>query len=663
MTSPVIRVRAALAAALLAVSSAAPAAPAGGEDQAAAVTVPGLGGSTQWTGSLVSLERLGYRDGFALEGDRGGRSLFLPLPPGVDVARAQIVFDLEFGELLIPASAVQFRVNGTPRRAVSRGTGALTQRVEIPLVGHDLDLPYARIDMDYTLFLNQDTCFSRQLAGAYVRISPGSGIAAVAAEALPSSVRAAWSLLPPEVIIAAPLAQLSQAEFQTLFALATMLQREAHTVRLVALGPDGKAGEAHIVVAPAERYAGGAAGDANLRLVRSGTSASRADRAFILIDSARGEAAVAMLQKPWRDAAGAEAIDVAAAWPQPRRPDDTVYLSDLGFSDSERSFTTTGEWHIPLPYGPMGVAQRPARAALDVYGPLLTAHGPTVLSAYFNDRLVFSAAMKNEGRPERFEFELPRAQLRARNNLRVVAQRDEAADDCQLVQAAYPLSISPDSLIETSPLHERPSTFAELVPHQAELSLYVGKDALTAADRVIPLLVALGQHFWPDVPAPTVSLFDPGAELRPEGSFFVVGEPRWDPQAYVRFDQGRVRVRSAATGEALTELDFASPSGATVLQMIEAGNQGGAWLRSADGWRSAPSTRALFEDENVAILGPKGVTLALRVGPARDYRIDYPEARGWFEATGKWRTTLFVLGWLVLAALLLFLFRRRGPRT
>lgn len=631
---------------------------------APAVRLADAGGSADWSGGLVSLEMLGYREGFALEGDRGSRSLFLPLPAGVDIARAQLVFDVEFGELLIGPSALAFRVNGVPRRAVSRGTGSLSQRIEIPLSARDLELPYARVDLEYTLFLNQDTCFSRQIAGAYVRIAPASGLAAVARDAVPGSVRGAWSLLPAEVTVAAPLAQLTAAEFQSLFALATELQREARRVRLVPLAERGGAGDAHIVVAPAERFGDAAAGSANLRLVRSG-GAGRAERAFILIDSARGESAVAMLRRPWREAAGTAAIDVADArpWPQPRRPDDTVTLADLGFADSERSFTTQAEWHIALPYGPLGAAQRPARAALDVYAPRLQSRGPTVLSAWYNDRLVFSEALKNEGRRERFEFELPRVQLRARNNLRVVAQRDEASDDCSLVQAPFPLSISPASLIEGQPLNERPATFAELVPHQDGLRLYVGKDALAAADRVIPLLVGLGEHFWPDVAAPRVTLFEPGVELNPEGPFFVVGDPRWEPKAPVRFDQGRVRVRSASTGEAMTELDFASGSGGTVLQMTEAAGHGGAWLRSADDWRSAPSVRLLFEDENVAILEPRGTGLALRVGAARDYRVDYPEARGWFDATGRWRTALFVLGWLVLAALLLFLFRRRGPRA
>lgn len=631
---------------------------------APALRLADAGGSADWSGGLVSLEMLGYRDGFALEGDRGSRSLFLPLPAGVDVAKAQLVFDVEFGELLIPASAVAFRVNGVPRRAVSRGTGSLNQRIEIPLAGADLERPFARVDLDYTLFLNQDTCFSRQIAGAYVRFAPGSGVAALARDPLPDTVRAAWSLLPPEVVVAAPLAQLTPAEFQALFALATALQREARRVRLVALPESGGAGDAHIVVAPAERFGEAAAGSANLRLVRSG-SGTRPGRAFILVDSARGEAAVAMLQQPWRHAAGTAAIDIAEAraWPRPRQPDDTVTLAHLGFADSERSFTTQAEWHIALPWGPLGNAQRPSRAALDVYAPRLKSRGPTVVSAWYNDRLVFSEAMRGEGGRERFEFELPRVQLRARNNLRVVAQRDEAADDCKLVQAAFPLSISPTSLIETQPLNERPATFAELVPHQGQLRLYVGKDALAAADRVVPLLVGLGQHFWPDAAAPRVTLFEPGVELNPDGAFFVVGDPRWNPEAPVRFDQGRVRVRSAATGEPLTELDFAGDSGATVLQMTQASGQGGAWLRSGDGWRSAPSARLLFEDENVALLDPRGTGLALRVGAARDYRIDYPETRGWFDATGKWRTALFVLGWLVLAALLLILFRRRGPRA
>jgi hypothetical protein len=639
------------------------------------IRVENAGGATDWGQTLVSLQHLGFLDGFTLEGDRGKRELYFPLPPGVAVARAQLVFDIEFGELLIPASSIQFRVNGSIRRAVARGESGAVKRVEIPLTARDLEIDFVKVDLDYTLFLNQDVCFSRHLAGAYARIAPGSGLAVVASDALPRTVRAAWSLLPREVSVAARLAELTPAEFQGLLQLATVLHRDGYDVKLEPL-PDNGPTTAHIVVAPAERYVRGTGeeleGAANLRLVRSpgpprADGKTRDDRAFILLDSTRPLPAADMLRLPWRGAAGARLLDVAAAaeWPQPPDPDDAVRLTGLGFADSEREFTFRADWHIALPFGPLGNARRPARAALELYGPKLTdIRGPTIVSAYFNDRLVYSAALKNGGEKEVLDFELPLVQLRARNNLKIVAQRDEYADDCKLVQAAYPLSISPHSVLETKGLNETPATFAELIPHQRALELYVAKDALGAAERVIPLLVGLGDHFWPDVPPPELRLFDPGADVKPTGPFFVIGNAKWDPRAFVHFDQGRVRVRSNATGEPLLLLDFASDASQTVLQMVEERGHGGAWLKTTGGFINVPGKRMLLEDENVALLGPRGVQMALRVGGARDYRVDYPDAKGWFSATGKWRTVLFVIAWLLVAALLLYLYlktrRHRG---
>lgn len=626
------------------------------------------GGATNWRSTLISLEQIGFADGYSLEGSQGVQTVFFTMPPGVAAERAQLVFDVEFGDLLIPASTIQFRVNGTVRRALRRGEQGTVQRIEIPLNAADLLEPFVALELTYSLFLSDDACFARNLAGAYARLAPNGGLAVVARDAAPQTVRAAWSLLPADVRVAARMSELTPGEFQSLFRLATLLYREGHKVRFEALS-DNTPTEAHIVLAPAERYMRG--GDslesaANLRLVSSGGTPGpdgkpRELRSLILIDSTRPLPATDMLRLPWRHITSGGLLDVAAAaeWPQPRDPDDAVRLEDLGFGDSERAFSYETKWQFALPFGPLGDGHRPARASLEMFGPRVPeARGPTVVSAYYNDRLVFSTALKNRGEKEVLEFELPRVQLRARNNLKVVAQRDEVGADCSRVQAGYPLSLSPRSVIETQRLNERPGTFAELVPHQRSLQLFLAKDALAEPATVIPMLVAMGNHFWPDVPAPELRLFEPGDEVKPSGPFFVVGDARWDPQGPVRFDQGRVRLRSNATGEPLMLLDFAIDTNLTVLQMVEAGGHGGAWLKTSGGYLNVPSRRALFEDENLAFLGPQGVQSSLRVGAARDYRVDYPEAKGWFTATGAVRTALFVVAWVLILGLLFYLYRR-----
>jgi hypothetical protein len=659
---PVVAAPPAEAEAAVAVAPAPAAAP-----EPAPLELENVGGANDWRSALVSLERIGFREGFSLEGSQGTRRVFFPLPPGVDIAKARLVFDLEFGDLLIPPSGVQFRVNDQVRRAVRRGEGSTHQHVEIPLTAHDLELEFAEVEFDYSLFVNEDICLSRKLVGAYAHLSPTSGLSVVTRDALPRSVRAAWSLLPLQVTVAARLAELTPAEFQTLFHVATLLHRSGHRVRFEALTEAPTT--AHIVLAPAARYvregADALATSANLRIVRSRgpvkADKTRDDRAFILIDSTRPLPPAGMGALPWRHVTAASLIDVnaAGAWPEPRDPDATLRLRDLGFDDAERVFNFSAQWDVALPFGPLGPGQRPARVLLDVFGPRMSrVHGQTYVSAYYNDRLVHSAALKLDGPKETLDFELPRVQMRARNNLKIVAQRDETADDCKVTQAAFPLSVSPYSVIESKALNELPQTFAELVPHQQVLELYVAKDAITSPEQVIPMLVGLGEHFWPDVIAPELRVFEPGAEINPGAEFFVVGNAKWSPRAWVQFDQGRVRMRSNATGKELMLLDVAGDANLTVLQMVEAAGHGGAWLRTTGGYANVPDKRTLFEDENVAFLGKRGVQTALKVGSTRDYRVEYPDARGWFSATGAWRTALFVIAWVLVLALLIYLYRR-----
>src|SRR5262249_30161354 len=159
------------------------------------------------------------------------------------------------------------------------------------------------------------------------------------------------------------------------------------------------------------------------------------DKAFILVDSLRPLPAADMLRLPWRNITAARLVDVAKAieWPPPPTSEDVVRLADLGFSDSDRLFNYDAEWRIALPYGRLGAGRRPSHATLQVFGPKLSdIRGATVVSAYFNDRLVYSAALKDKGEKEVMEFELPRVQMRARNNLRVLAQRDKVGGDCKI---------------------------------------------------------------------------------------------------------------------------------------------------------------------------------------------------------------------------------------
>jgi hypothetical protein len=92
--------------------------------------------------------------------------------------------------------------------------------------------------------------------------------------------------------------------------------------------------------------------------------------------------------------------------------------------------------------------------------------------------------------------------------------------------------------------------------------------------------------------------------------------------------------------------------------MVEASGHGGVWLKSTAGYAGGPARRALFEDENLAFLATNGSQLALRMGETRDYRVDYPESKGWFAESGALRPALFIIAWVVILAGLVYLYRR-----
>jgi hypothetical protein len=81
-------------------------------------------------------------------------------------------------------------------------------------------------------------------------------------------------------------------------------------------------------------------------------------------------------------------------------------------------------------------------------------------------------------------------------------------------------------------------------------------------------------------------------------------------------------------------------------------------LRLFAGYAGGPARRALFEDENLAFLSPTGDQLALRIGETRDYRVDYPESKGWLAESGALKPALFVIAWVLIIGVLFYLYRR-----
>jgi hypothetical protein len=622
-----------------------------------------------WKAAEVRLEDLGWGDGFLLEGATGSRDLHLPVPLGIDARSANVALNVHFGDSLIGESTVMLSVNGTPRRTLRRadaGPAGLVQ-VQLPLTRRDLRNDFVHVRFDYTQLADRDVCFSEALAGAWTRIEPDSGLVLAAGELPPTTVQAAWALLPRDVVIAADLASLGADEFQALFRLASLLRAEGRDYRLlpVAAQTPLKNVPAHIVLS--EPAAATPVAAAALPANRSLYVAQTGNTARLVLE--RGSpAAVNVLSRSWRGAAGVGVLEVASAAgrPAPKKVRNHLRLSDLGFSEGERRFRRTTRWDVPLPFGAMGQAMRPDWVQLQVYAPNASGSDkPTVLSAYYNDRLVYSGTLAGSNDVQAVEFALPRHLLRARNQLSLVAQRDPGPGQCATAAAGQAISIAPASRILLKPVTDLPETFADLVPYESSLKIYLPEAALAEAQHVIPFLVAAGAHFWPSAQPPAIEFYAPDQPFKPDGPFLVVGQPRWEHEAPVKVDQGPVRISTAAGGQEFAMLEMQPVAEWALLQMAQSAGHAGAWVMAPGGFAGLPSQRLLFEDEDVALLDRDGVQLALRVGPTRDYEVSYPENKSWFDAAGRARVLLFSAAWILIASVIVYLLRasrrHRGP--
>lgn len=613
-----------------------------------------------WKQAQVRIEDLGWHDGFVLEGATGTRDLYLPVPPGVAAHDARVTLNIQYGDSLIDESTMLVSVNGAPRRTLRRASAgpAGATRIELPLTARDLRREFVHVRFEYTQLADRDVCFSETLAGAWTRVEPDSGLTLVAGDLPPATVRAAWAVLPREVVVAADFASLDADEFEALFRLVSRLRAEGREYRLRPLLPATQLKDvrAHIVLAEPGALAERAVVDAvamrgNLHIVQEGR------RTLLVLQRGRAAAAVAATSRSWRAASAESAADGSGTGTVRARGRDHLRLSDLGFGEGERRFNRATRWDIPLPFGAMGPAMRPDWVQLQIYAPDVSGTKPTVLSAYYNDRLVYSGTLARSNQAQSVEFALPRHLLRARNQLSLVAQRDQEPGPCGAIASAQAISISPSSRIQLKPYNDLPETFAELVPYETSLRIYLPDSALNAAQHIIPFLVAAGGNFWPSAAPPEIRFFSAEQSFVPDGPFLVVGQPKWEAQAPVLFDQGRARILTAATGAEFAVLEAQPSADWALLQMAQANGHAGVWVVAPGGYQHLPSQRLQLEDEDVALLDTTGVQMALRVGPTRDYDVTYPDADNWFAAAGRMRVLLFVAAWLTIATVIVYLLR------
>jgi hypothetical protein len=124
----------------------------------------------------------------------------------------------------------------------------------------------------------------------------------------------------------------------------------------------------------------------------------------------------------------------------------------------------------------------------------------------------------------------------------------------------------------------------------------------------------------------------------------------------VNFDRGRVVVIDPS---GRTLLDLGGFSGGAVVQVLEANNAPGLWIKplSADG--QAPSPPELHLDHgDVAFVDDKGVALAMSTEHDTLVKISYPDQVSWLTVAERFRSWIIGALWLLVTAGLLLTLQR-----
>lgn len=278
---------------------------------------------------------------------------------------------------------------------------------------------------------------------------------------------------------------------------------------------------------------------------------------------------VAALARAWRPIDVADRVVVHRLDATPYAHADSIALAALGGEPRTLDVLGRASWDASFDLGAVaGDGKLPAEVVLDVSAaPTPQAQGE-IASLYFNDVLIASELLHQDGKPQRITAHVPRYALAPTNLLRVVFQR-RPDGGCQARPQGYPVAVLPTSrlLLETA---GEGDDFTGMVARFASAANVIVPTAyLDDATATLPRLAALA-HVAGVAPNSATLTVAGAAPVTPKGPFLA---------ADVLLENEKGRAQLSNDRMTLTDQSnrvFADVSGLSKLAVIEVAEAGGA---------------------------------------------------------------------------------------
>ena len=631
--------------------------------------------------AAITLADVGFANGLHFSDLGGHHELYVPLPDDADVTASDLVLVFDDFAAHDAKRNLIVQINDRTVAAIALDGNGRDRTLQVPLGGARPKDGYLKLTFTYSGAATPDHCIDVRYVGDSVTIRPQTALDIAIGEASRLDVTATAELMPRDVAVVLPGRHLAEAEMATAITVGRALIGSGRRVSfydgynavpdlakrddtgrwtrgIILVGSLADAGG--VVDSPLATVAGQLGQFGMIEAVRIHGLPS------LVIADAESVRAARLFGTPMLAAArGLAAASVGPVSPI-ALPTDRVTFDQLGIPPQEIEVYGRADLGANLDTRRLPAGTQPTRLSLDVMVAPDGAGAKAVVSAFVNERLLGSTVAAT-GEPTHLDLPLPSGLVGTVATLRVVIEREIAQGDCRFGPSGYPAQILGSSALILGNASAAAHDFSDLTSRFVHgIDLLLPASAADQPTHVLGLVTEITNQLSPDTAPLNVGYVAAGSAPVPEGPFIALGDvapaganPR------VRFDRGRVAVIDQS---GRTLLDLGGFNGGAVLQVVQAGDTPGLWVKPLSESGQAPSPPELnLGHGDVAFVDDKGVALAMSTERDTLVRISYPDQVSWLTVAERFRSWIIAGLWLLATAVLLLtlqrLFRRRpaGP--
>jgi len=630
----------------------------------------------------ITLDDMGFKKGHVFKGSQSGhvQDFYFKTPMDSSIRGGVFRVSYRASELLFTLSNIRIYIYDIPLTQITVKADNMVHENAVVLPSSMFRDGMVKVSIEAGTLVDKNRCLDIRSGGGFLHILPTTAMD-ITYSSIDKSIRDAWRMLPPKVVVSLPTGDLDATQFSAAMAVMELLTNAGKKVvikRLPVIGDVVVAPKADIIKVLNQRgkrlhkgFVALKSGDVfrtptdNLNLIRSGNVAS------VAVSEPYDVQPLYMIEGRWELLAAGRHYDL-------NKPDRLYSMRTLPKDSNSETFTlplyqlntephyigreTT--WNATLSPQDLPSGTRLDMLRLNIIAPVRWEADPNYeLYVFLNDVMVFSKRLENDGLKHDYSVPLPVGYQQQYNNLRFVVQHDVVSGDCFGVLPTDFVQITPDTSIVVKKTDEAPTEFSGLAQYfSSGFDTFIADKYLSDPESALQLIARMITDLPLVMDYARVHFVKEADALNPDGPFVAFGNFNLDNlDAPVTMNKGPVEIRDK-DGKTFFSVNVLPKI--TIAQIANASSSYGLLVLPSGLVKHEFYKKLRLIEGDVAFIDAHGVLLNIDSKQPTLAEVYYPDTKDWFAVMGEYRFWLLGLLWFLLSLFIVYIFRisrRQGP--